>query len=127
MTANLKALILDDDPQRHVEVSRDLIGYEITSCTDIWAAQEAIKAQPYELLLIDYDLNDYSNASSIITEDAELKLTGADFLCYMFTDVPKEHWPKHVIIISIDEDGSKEMQWLLNAVGIPNTHDPLPN
>jgi response regulator RpfG family c-di-GMP phosphodiesterase len=126
-TKKPKALILDDDPQRHVEIKRDLTEYEVIGCTDIWAAQEAIKTEPFDLLCLDFDLNDFSNASAIITQDAELKLTGADFLAYMLTEVPSEHWPKKVIIVSTNTEGAKELQWILNAVGIENTWDCQPN
>jgi hypothetical protein len=62
-----------------------------------------------------------------VTEDAELKLTGADFLAYMMTDAPKENWPSEVHIVSVDREGGKELKWILDQLKIKNTWDPQPS
>lgn len=122
-----KALILDDLPSRHKMIVKDNPEYEFHSSTDIWDAQEAIANEKFEVVFLDYDLNDYNYDSSIVTEDTTLELTGADFLAYMLTEVPAENWPSRVIIISIDKEGAQECLWILNQIGIKNSWTPLPN
>ena len=122
-----KVLCLDDLNSRQKEIQRDFPGAEIIHCQDIWSAQEAIKTEKFDIIFLDYDLCDYSDASAIVSDDSQFDLTGADFLVYMFAEVPQENWPDKVVIISINKDGAKEMQWLLDSVGIENSWDPLPN
>lgn len=127
MTPKSKILCLDDMYGRQAEIQRDFPNHEIKHCTDIWSAQSAIKTEKFDLLFLDFDLCGLNMDSAIVTEDAELKLTGADFLAYMFTEVPKENWPDEVIIISINPEGAKELKWLLDQIKIKNSWAPLPN
>lgn len=122
-----KALILDDLPSRHKMIVKDNPEYEFHSSTDIWDAQTAIANEKFDVIFLDYDLCDYNNASAIVTEDTTLKLTGADFLAFMLTEVSPENWPNRVIVISIDKEGAQEMMWLLKQCGVEAIHDPMPN
>lgn len=122
-----QALILDDMPSRHKTIIKDNPEFEFHSSLDIWDAQDFIKNNKIDILFLDYDLCDFNNASAIVAENAQFDLTGADFLAYMLTEVPNDNWPDKVIVISINEKGAQECMWLLKVIGIPATHDPMPN
>ena len=120
-------MVLDDLVTRHTTVDKMHPDDAVFHAYDIWTAQSALATEKFDLIYLDFDLNDFSDDSSIVTEDCVLPLTGADFIAHMVTEVPEEHWPQKFVIISSDEEGSKELQWLLQTLGLDFSWDPLPH
>jgi hypothetical protein len=125
MTNTKKILVLDDAIFRHRAIRKLHLNDHIVNCSNIWEAQEAIKNEVFDKLFLDFDLNDFNENSAISNGETSLYLTGEDFLTYYLIHVPRKNWVKECVIISTNDRGAREIEWILNQVGIPNNRMPL--
>lgn len=116
----LRVFVLDDADERHKKFAEWLDAPHI-ELVQVWTYDQAIKAvnghDPFDIMYLDHDLNDYDVESKIYDHSGTIygsfgsrELTGYDFVKYLVMVVPKEKHPRKIIIHSWNEDGAKDME-----------------
>lgn len=69
----MKILFLDDDPNRHTifELRMKNQGHEVTYVFDAQAAIKELRAQPFELVLLDHDLGGEASQNRLCDDDED--------------------------------------------------------
>jgi CheY-like chemotaxis protein len=106
-----KILVLDDEPARHVGFLRRLRDHTVVSVGNYKEAAQALRAgSPFDVLFLDHDLGERRN--------------GADVVRFLVREIPREQWPKMVVIHSWNPFGAMRMRNLLVDAGIPTCVEP---
>jgi hypothetical protein len=117
-------LILDDDPGRHEYFRRTLVDHVLIHVSTYQAAVLMLSSMgAFDEVYLDRDLNHWGSVS----KDARGKeLTGEDVVDFIVNELPRERWPKRVIVHSQNKRGAKRMFDALDDAGIYTVLDPFP-
>lgn len=117
----MKILFLDDDDNRHSAFVRGLIGFghDIDHTFTHDHCLEYLKANTYDVIFLDHDLN-FEKYSSVRKDEKTGKvteLTGAH-VAKVVAELPDEKLPKFVVVHSWNPDGANNMLNILTIRGI---------
>lgn len=112
-------LFLDDNPSRHQAFSRMTIGI----LTDhVWTAKECIETllreEPYDCVFLDHDLG----GQVFVTE---VEGSGTEVAQFIASSLPKERYPKAIVVHSWNPDGALRMEQLISQTNIPVSRKPF--
>ncbi len=105
----MKIMILDNEPERHDVFGDRWAEHELTHVWTYAQAIEALERETFDRLALDHDL------ALRLPEPGEL--TGYDVARYLVERVPRERWPKQVVLHSHNGRGRRAMAELLLAAG----------
>jgi len=120
----MRILVLDDDDMRHQYFAEELKGNDVIhvhtydECVDALSNQE-----PFEVVFLDHDLNDYKYKSELVGAGlygGTQEMDGRDVTCYMTTLLKDEQRPFQVIVHSWNPSGAEEMIATLKDGGYEN-------
>jgi CheY-like chemotaxis protein len=116
----VRILVLDDDLRRHAVFANNLQGHEVTHVHTYNTMLKTLLTQPpFDLVYLDYDLNDFGAFSIGPSSSGGLrKLTGADVALFIISKLPKERQPKRAVIHSWN-DGAAMISRILRIGGVP--------
>lgn len=113
--------ILDDDPIRHLTLKSRFVDASITAAHAALEAMHLLQDGPYDLACLDHDLGDWYEG-----DDGELhELTGMDVVRYLIDEVPRDRWPKEVIVHSWNGMRGRHMVDLLKDNGVKASYWPF--
>ena len=101
-------MILDDEDYRHVVLNRKLAGNDIVNVYSFVQAVAALSDLPFDVLCLDHDL--------ACEDDVH---TGYDLCLFIKNKLPKDKYPKQVIIHSMNPVGAYNMDQALQNLGFP--------
>jgi CheY-like chemotaxis protein len=119
-------LFLDDSPQR-TEVFLQLAAMAGQKCDAVSTYDEAcdaIRAQVYDCVYLDHDLNDFGKRSVLAGAYGGVELTGTD-VCMFITGLKPERRPKAAVIHSMNPAGARRMVDILTELEIPTAYQPF--
>jgi CheY-like chemotaxis protein len=108
----MEILILDDDQVRHDWFRSAFAAENHRSVLSYGDAIVALKAQRYDVIFLDHDLN-------------EEEFTGADVACYIANEMPEEMRPKMVWIHSMNPVGASNIESIIRKAGIKTRRVPF--
>jgi CheY-like chemotaxis protein len=114
----MKILILDDDDFRHayfVDQLGEKHDVTITHTYDECIAALALKK--FDCVLLDHDLNNFSYESIIQGPECDLEANGMD-VCRFLISMPRNMWPRQVIVHSKNTQCGNNMASELRCAGI---------
>lgn len=119
---------MDDDPERHVTFARNLTGHAVTHVrTYDGVVAELLAAPCFDVLYLDRDLNAYG-LRSIGPTDAMYGgirlLTGEDVARFIAKRLPKDRYPKKIVVHSWNDEGGDRIMSILSQSGIPLEREP---
>lgn len=109
----MRILFLDDNPNRHRQFLMQTIGCIVTQ---VWTARECIDAflanEPFDLVCLDHDLGGK-------TYQEEKENSGTEVAEWIRHKLPKDKYPKKIIIHSWNPQGADRMYGHISLTGIP--------
>lgn len=119
-----KIFILDDEPARHRTFTKRFAGAQITRAFNATDGMACLEDGPYDVAYIDHDLGDWYK---VLDEDGEtlVERTGLTVLEHMLNNIPREKWPRAVIVHSWNAPRAKLMVELLRDKEVPAAYQPF--
>jgi CheY-like chemotaxis protein len=108
-----RVLFLDDNEDRHVEFCERMQDHDVSVAFTTHQAIELLDTNaPYDVVYLDHDLGEIAN-----TEPFNER-TGRVVAEHIASVLPRDKWPKQVIIHSWNIDGSRRMRDILQNAGL---------
>lgn len=106
---NRRVLVLDDEELRHRTFQQRFENDTVDAARTVAEALAFVACHKYDVAYLDHDL------------DAEED--GHDFICQMIAAIPKTHWPRHIVVHSLNPSGTSRMMARLGDAGISSEAD----
>jgi hypothetical protein len=119
----MKIFILDDDQNRHEAIVKKYPGNYFRHAYNVPQACSLLAEGNYDAAFLDHDLCDWYKAEA---EDAvPVERTGLDVVRYLLEKIPRERWPKQVIVHTWNGSRGRLMTALLAEQGIDVSYVPF--
>lgn len=113
-----RVLILDDDENRHLLFSEVILPR--AQRQHVWTANQAVKAlrdsPPFDIVFLDHDLQLSEGLVGIGSPG-----NGTQVAYFIAHHLPRNRYPRRIVIHSHNEEGTARMEALLRPTGIPIT------
>ena len=114
----MRVFILEDDPVRHKVFRVRYAAHDLTIADGYWPAIATIASQePFDLYCLDHDIM-LSKTSGGFNGSQSMEKTGNDFVDHLILHLPKNKWPKNIIIHSWNPPGAMSMENKLKEAGM---------
>ncbi len=118
----MRILILDDDDIRHKEFAKRFAGHDVKHVMSHTAAMVAlIEDEPYDLVHLDHDLNDFVEYNPGFPGQGHIEFTGMDTAVFITNRLAYNKQPGRIVIHSWNPAGAQRMLRHLQHEGIQST------
>ena len=118
----MKIFVLDDVPERHETYVKRYPGHWFKHAYNVQQAKEMLVEGPYDIAFLDHDLFDWHKVDGI---EEPIERTGLDVVKFLVESLPRERWPKKVVVHTWNGSRGNVMLEILKQHGVDAYYVPF--
>lgn len=121
----MKIFVLDDNQERHDIYVRRYPEHWFQHAFNVLQARQLLAAEVFDVAFLDHDLGDWYKVQAPDGGDTLVERTGMDVVRFIVDELPRDRWPKKIIVHTWNGVAGSRMLAVLKEQGVDVRYIPF--